>query len=63
MRSAGDPDEEDVVFTDLSPASLAEQLHAMGTPVGADAIRDWLEEADIRHRQIRKTDDRPSFPS
>ncbi|MCP4286108.1 MAG: ISAzo13 family transposase [Gammaproteobacteria bacterium] len=54
VRSAGDPDEEDVVFTDLSPASLAEQLHAMGTPVGADAIRDWLEEADIRHRQIRK---------
>ena len=54
MRSAGDPDEEDIVFTDLSPASLADQLYAMGTPVGPDAIRAWLEETGIRRRKIRK---------
>ena len=54
MRSAGDPDEEDIIFTDLSPAILADQLHAMGDPVGQDAIRTWLEEAGVRRRQIRK---------
>lgn len=53
-RSAGDPDEEDLIFTDLSPAALSDRLQAMGTPVGEDAIRTWLDDADIRQRQIRK---------
>ena len=26
----------------------------MGTPVGEDAIRTWLDDADIRQHQIRK---------
>ena len=38
VRTAGDPDKEDIVFTDLSPRSLAERLAEMGTPVGRDAI-------------------------
>ena len=54
FRCGGDPDEEDLIFTDLSPASLADRLHAMGTPVGEDTIRNWLDEAGIRRRQIRK---------
>lgn len=54
FRSAGDPDEEDLIFTDLSPAALSDRLQAMGTPVGEDAIRTWLDDADIRQRQIRK---------
>lgn len=54
VRTAGDPDEEDIVFTDLSPRDLSEKLQEMGTPVGADAISDWLEDAGIRRRQIRK---------
>ena len=54
VRTAGDPDEEDIVFTDLSPRSLAERLDEMGTPVGRDAITTWLDEAGIRLRQIRK---------
>jgi hypothetical protein len=54
VRSAGDPDEEDLIFTDLSPAALSDRLQAMGTPVGEDAIRTWLDDADIRQRQIRK---------
>jgi hypothetical protein len=53
-RTAGDPDEEDVIFTDLSPSQLSDRLHAMDTPVGPEAIRVWLEEEGIRHRQIRK---------
>lgn len=54
VRTAGDPDREDVVFTDLSPRRLAERLESLGTPVGRDAIATWLDEAGIRQRQIRK---------
>lgn len=54
MRTAGDPDEEDIVFTDLSPRILSQRLDEMGTPVGRDAITTWLDEAGIRLRQIRK---------
>jgi len=44
-RTAGDPDDEEIVFTDqspatLSPATLSEQLSNMGTPVSAQTIRD-----------------------
>ena len=53
VRTAGDPD-EDIVFTDLSPRSLAERLDEMGTPVGRDAIATWLDESGIRLGQIRK---------
>ena len=54
VRTAGDPDDSDLVFTDLSPRILAERLEGMGTPVGRDAIATWLDEAGIRLRQIRK---------
>jgi len=42
------------VYTDLSPADLSNKLRGMGTPVGKDAIKDWLDLAGIRRRQIRK---------
>ena len=54
VRTAGDPDDEAVVFTDLSPRILSERLKGMGTPVGRDAIATWLDEAGIRLRLIRK---------
>jgi hypothetical protein len=54
VRTAGDPDREDVVFTDLSPRRLAERLEVLGTPLGRDAIATWLDDAGIRRRQIRK---------
>lgn len=54
MRTAGDPDEEDIVYTDLSPQDLSDLLGEMGTPVGRDAIANWLDDAGIRQRQIRK---------
>ena len=54
FRTAGDPDDEEIVFTDLSPRILSDRLEEMGTPVGRDAIATWLDEAGIRRRQIRK---------
>ena len=53
-RSAGDPDDAEIVFTDLTPSQLERKLEAMGTPVGDDAIRRWMDEQGLRLRKIRK---------
>jgi hypothetical protein len=54
VRIAGDPDKEDIIFTDLSPQDISDRLSDMGTPVCRDAVADWLDDAGIRRRQIRK---------
>jgi hypothetical protein len=54
VRTAGDPDDEDIVFTDLSPQNLSDILAEAGIFVGRDAIDQWLNDEGIRRRQIRK---------
>lgn len=54
VRTAGDPDDEAIIYTSLSPRELSGQLTEIGTPVGRDAIATWLDNAGIRRRQIRK---------
>lgn len=53
-RTAGDPDDAQIVFTDLSPATLSATLTKLGTPVCAEVIRHWMEEHDLRLRKIAK---------
>ena len=53
-RTAGDPDDETIVFTDLSPTILSKKLEALGTPVCDDTIRQWMDEENLRLRKIRK---------
>jgi hypothetical protein len=53
-RTAGDPDDATLVFTDLSPALLSVTMAKMGTPVCAEVIRHWMEEQDLRLRKIAK---------
>lgn len=53
-RTAGDPDDATIVFTDLSPARISFTMAKMGTPVCADVIRHWMEEHDLRLRKIAK---------
>ena len=53
-RTAGDPDDEQMVYTDLTPTRLEEELEAMQTPVSDDVIRQWMEEQGLRLRQIHK---------
>lgn len=53
-RTAGDPDDQQIVFTDLTPNRLEQQLDAMGTPAGDDIIRQWMDDQKLRLRKIRK---------
>ena len=53
-RTAGDPDDERIMFTDLTPTRLEEELTAMETPASDDLIRQWMEEHKLRLRKIRK---------
>jgi len=53
-RSAGDPDDEKIIFTDLTPTRLEEELKALGTPASDDLIRQWMDEENLRLRKIRK---------
>lgn len=54
VRTAGDPDKEDVFYTHMTPRELSSRLAEMGTPTGRDSIATWLDDAEIRHRQIAK---------
>ena len=53
-RTAGDPDEPQIVFTDLTPTQLEHELAAVGTPASDDTIRQWMDEQNLRLRKIRK---------
>lgn len=53
-RTAGDPDDEELVFTDLTPTRMEQELAAMNTPVSDDLIRRWMDEHNLRLRKIRK---------
>ncbi len=53
-RTAGDPDDPKIIFTDLTPTRLEQELLALGTPTGDDAIRQWLDDQDLRLRKIAK---------
>ncbi len=54
VRTAGDPDEPDVVWTDLSPSQLAAAAADLGTPVSPPVVRDWLQKQGLRLHQIAK---------
>jgi len=54
VRIAGDPDAEDVVWTDRSPGQLAGMVGAMGTPVSPHVVRQWLMDQGLRQRKITK---------
>lgn len=54
-RTAGDPDDESIVFTDLTPRKLEQELDRLGTPASDDIIQQWMEDHMLRLRKIRKT--------
>ena len=54
IRTAGDPDDEKIVFTDLSPQTLSETMMEVGTPVCPEVIRQWMGDQNLRLRKISK---------
>ena len=42
------------MFTDLTPTRLEQELAALGTPAGDDAIRRWFDDQGLRLRKIAK---------
>jgi hypothetical protein len=54
VRTAGDPDAEEVAWTDLSPRQIAAVVTALGTPVSPPVVRDWLKEQGLALHQIAK---------
>ena len=55
VRTAGDPDAEEVRWTDLSPRVIAETVTNLGTSVSPTVVRNWLDDQGLRLRKIRKT--------
>ena len=53
-RTAGDPDDQQIVFTDMTPTRLEQVLDAMKTPASDDIIRKWMDDQQLRLRKIRK---------
>jgi hypothetical protein len=54
VRTAGDPDEEQIVWTEFSPTQIAEQVTKMGTSVSPHVVRDWLAEEGLALHKIAK---------
>ena len=54
VRIAGDPDEKDVLWTDLSPRQIADAVTDMGTPVSPPVVQDWMEEQKLGRHKIAK---------
>lgn len=54
-RTAGDPDDERVAFTDLTPPQIAATVTEMGTPVSDGVVRDWLEDQGLALHKMAKT--------
>ena len=54
-RTAGDPDEQDSLWTDLSPKMIAETVTAMGTSVCPSVVRDWLDDQGLALHKIAKS--------
>jgi hypothetical protein len=54
VRTAGDPDEQDSLWTDLSPREIAQAVTELGTPVCPPVVRDWLDDQGLTLHKIAK---------
>lgn len=54
VRTAGDPDEPDVLWTDLAPRQVADAVSDLGTPVSPPVVRDWMAQQGLARRKIEK---------
>jgi len=62
VRTAGDPDEPEVLWTDLSPQQIADAVSDLGTPVSRPVVQDWLQEQKLARHKIEKVLDGGQSP-
>lgn len=53
-RTAGDPDDQRVKFTEMTPPQISAAVTAMGTPVSPAIVRNWLEGEGLALHKIEK---------
>lgn len=53
-RTAGDPDKEDTVFTELPVIQIAERVTDQGTQVSDKTVANWLKEIGLGLRKMAK---------
>lgn len=53
-RTAGDPDAEDVAFTELTASEIAERVTGQGTPVSDKTVLGWLQDRGLGLRKMSK---------
>lgn len=54
-RTAGDPDDAKIVYTELTPPQIAAAATEMGTPVSPTVVRDWLEDQGLALHKMDKS--------
>lgn len=54
VRIAGDPDEEDCLWTSFSTSQIADMVGEMGTPVSPPVVKQWLAEHGLGLHKIAK---------
>lgn len=55
VRVGGDPDEPDVVYTNLASTEIAQKATESGTPVSDKTVSTWLDSLKIGYRKMTKT--------
>lgn len=55
VRVDGDPDEPDVVCTNLAPTEIAQKATESDTPVSDKTVSTWLDSFKIGYRKMTKT--------
>lgn len=54
-NTAGDPNQDDVVWTYLTQQQIADELADFGTPVSTETVRELLDEFEFSKRKAQKT--------
>lgn len=53
-QTAGDPEDETISYTELTPPQIAQAVSDLGTQISENTVRAWLAENNLRLHQMSK---------
>lgn len=53
-RTAGDPDDDRIRFTEMTPPQISAAVTEMGTPVSPGIVRNWMEDQGLALHKMEK---------